>query len=754
MQDIHKKYSLDDPLFTVLDEIPVMVDVLDDQQNMLFWNKECERVTGYRKEEMYSCDDPFGLLYDREYAEKKLNEWDPNQDYKDWEWEFESKSGETKTISWSTFRIQIEGHSYASLCIGNDITERKLAMKKLIESEQKFRILMEQNLFGIVLVDDNNNWVYVNQKLADIMGYTIEEMQSWTVGEANEHVYPQDAKILRSKDTETFPNGLDFRVFNKSGNIRWLRQYSQFYQDRRVKMRLLTIIDVTDEKNIAKKLLDSELKYETLVNLSPNIIFTTDKYGKITFMNNSGLKIINSTLKETIGESFINYISDDDKGAGERAFIDAVADKAEIGLELTTMPPTGGGRVCYYHLMPIFDENDNFNTLIGVGRDITEEKMKKAEELKNRQIESISLLAGGIAHDFNNMLMGILGNVNLLQLENEDREETLDFLQNIESITLKAAKLTQQLLTFSKGGAPIKCPESIADIIKESVSFVMRGSKSKVYYEIDENLPYVHVDADQISQVFNNLILNSLQAMPTGGIIRIRVSQKSKAIDGCPLIDQNECIEIEVEDNGKGIPFELQDKVFDPYFTTKPEGNGLGLTTCLSIIQRHDGFITFKSKPDYGTTFTIYLPVTEREPEHHENSTSPVDKELAGKVLVVEDNEDLIVLLKSILDSLNLDPTIVKDGQNAMQELQLAEDSENSFDLIITDLTIPGGMGGKELVQNVRKSNSEIPIIVSSGYSNDPILAEYERYGFTDLLKKPYTLKEMKKTLSQYLKID
>jgi CheY-like chemotaxis protein len=374
------------------------------------------------------------------------------------------------------------------------------------------------------------------------------------------------------------------------------------------------------------------------------------------------------------------------------------------------------------------------------------------ERLQSQKLDSIGILAGGLAHDFNNILVGILGNINLIQLSEDNlSSEILEMLDDISEATNKATNLTRQLLTFSKGGEPIKKAEDIKKLIKFSIKLVMSGSKSICEFLPHDDVPPVNVDAGQIQQIINNLLLNADQAMETGGIIKIALSQiRIKELDKKFMLKPGSYIKISISDQGKGIPLHVQEKIFTPYFSTKSKGTGLGLATAYSIIKKHDGKISFFSIVDVGTTFNIFLPVSTHAVEIDKKE---IDILLSkrGKILVLDDDFTVLKLIRKMLLILNQEVDIATDGSSVLQQYEYALQRNDPYDIVIMDLTIPGGMGGKDTIEALLKVDPNVKAIVSSGYSTDPVMANFSKYKFKGLLAKPFTLNEVKLMLSKWL---
>lgn len=383
-------------------------------------------------------------------------------------------------------------------------------------------------------------------------------------------------------------------------------------------------------------------------------------------------------------------------------------------------------------------------------REIVERKRAEDELLKLAKLESVGVLAGGIAHDFNNILTAIQGNVSLAKLASKPRDKVYKWLDEAENASTRAKDLTQQLLTFSRGGEPVRKATRIAGIVKDSCEFAVRGSSVRCEFSVPGDVWTVNADEGQISQVVSNLIINAHQAMPQGGVIDVRGEHSTIGNeDGLPM-PAGDYVRISVEDRGCGIPEEHLSKVFDPYFTTKEQGSGLGLATSYSIIKKHDGLITVNSAQGRGTTFYVYLPRSYEE----ETATEASKMKLVtgrAKILLMDDEETIGDLAKEMLSLLGYEVDVTTEGSQAVELYRKAWKTSDPYDLLILDLTVPGGMGGKEVVEILGKSDPNIRAIVSSGYSNDPIMANYRKHGFTGVVAKPYTVQELSGAVNQAL---
>jgi len=373
--------------------------------------------------------------------------------------------------------------------------------------------------------------------------------------------------------------------------------------------------------------------------------------------------------------------------------------------------------------------------------DITDRKRMEKEMLRAQKLESLGVLAGGIAHDFNNLLTGILGNISLARMHLDPGGKAYERLEGAEKASERARDLTQQLLTFSKGGAPVRKTASITQLIMDSAGFVLRGSNVRCDFSLADDLWPVSVDQGQISRVINNLVINACQSMPDGGTINV-CGENYTTLPGDLLpLKEGRCVRISISDQGMGISEENLQKIFDPYFTTKQKGSGLGLATVYSILKNHDGYVEVESKEGTGTVFTIYLPASENVPEvemKSEEKKMPVPG--MGRILVMDDDEMIREIASEILHYLGYDVVVCGDGSEAVDLYRVAKESEKPFNAVIMDLTVAGGMGGREAMVKLLEIDPQVKGIVSSGYSNDPILARYRDYGFCAVMAKPYNV--------------
>ena len=395
---------------------------------------------------------------------------------------------------------------------------------------------------------------------------------------------------------------------------------------------------------------------------------------------------------------------------------------------------------------PIFDDAGEIVMVAEYIRNITE-KVRMEEELrKAHKLESLGVLAGGIAHDFNNLLTGILGNISMAKVITDPANKVHKRLDEAEKAVWRARDLTQQLMTFSKGGSPVKKTASIKQIVMDSASFVLRGSNVRCDFKVKGDIWPVEVDEGQISQVINNLIINADQSMVDGGVIEVGIENFNADQENEYPLKEGRYVRISVKDRGVGIPEEHLHRIFDPYFTTKQKGSGLGLATVYSIIKNHDGHIRVESQQSVGTVFDVFIPASKNTIPYTLNGSAP-PLSGSGRILVMDDDEIIREVASEILEHLGYEPEVCSDGKEAIRIYQEALAGNTPFSAVIMDLTIPGGMGGREAIKKLREIDNGVVGIVSSGYCNDPILADYSRFGFSGIVEKPYSMEKLGKVL-------
>jgi two-component system, cell cycle sensor histidine kinase and response regulator CckA len=506
---------------------------------------------------------------------------------------------------------------------------------------------------------------------------------------------------------------------------------------------------ILDKRQQAEEsLLESEEKYRLLVSKMPALVFKGHADWAVDFFDDK-IEALTGYRKAEFDSRRLKWsevIRSEDLSSAKDAFIQALRTNQSYVREYRITVKDGGTLWIQEKGQIIRHQDGKIDYVSGVFFDITERKIFAEERLIFSKMESLGVLAGGIAHDFNNILTVILGNINLAMLDLPVDSGGQEILTEAEKACFQAQNLARQLLTFAKGGAPIKEFVAIEPLIRESVTFACRGSAVRGEFTLPDNLWALEVDPGQINQVFQNLIINAIQAMPGGGTIMIQAENLVLPAESDLPLSPGRYVKISLQDQGGGMPAGYLAKIFDPYFTTKQKGSGLGLATSYFIIKNHHGHIAVESKLGVGTTFTVYLPAVDRKiiPPPEVNMKLFSGK---GKILVMDDEDLVREVVGKMVVYLGYEVDLARDGQEAINIFTEAQRSGQPFDAVILDLTVPGGMGGKETMENMLKIDPQVKAIASSGYSDDPVMAEFYKYGFSAIIPKPYRVMEAGKVL-------
>lgn len=528
---------------------------------------------------------------------------------------------------------------------------------------------------------------------------------------------------------------------------------------------LVMLRDITSKRAAKLELKREKESLSVTLDSIADAVIATDQSGAIERMNQEASRLTGVSAEDAVGKSLNEVLRLRNPESGElikdpiekllsRDYADIYA-KEGLPLERTGEKDP---LLVTAETRRVLDDAGGNHGCVTVLRDITKQKKAEEELFKNEKLNSISLLASGIAHDFNNMLTAILGNISVVRMNIDENDVNAPKLQAAETAALQARSLTQQLLTFTKGGAPTLEVTTIDQLVEESAQFILRGSNVKCDVRKDDALWPVDADRGQISQVVNNLIINADQAMPEGGTISIKLRNLRMRHAEVPALKAGEYVCIEVADQGIGISPENLKRIFDPYFTTKKEGNGLGLASSYSIIRSHKGAMTVQSKVGKGTTFCVYLPKSQKtveveapaEKKSPEKPSTDIHKG-KGRILVMDDMEAMMMVAGEILNALGYEVEFTTNGEEAIEAYKKAKESGNPFDAAVFDLTVPGGMGGEEASNILIEYDPELIAIASSGYTTSNVMSDYENSAFKAVVPKPYRIKEMSDALHRVL---
>ncbi len=474
----------------------------------------------------------------------------------------------------------------------------------------------------------------------------------------------------------------------------------------------------------------------SFTQISPNPVIETDLSGKITYYNEAATR----TLRDITRCQEVAIFLPPDMDEILQAFRDGRGDQVNREIRINEA---------------YFEENIHFarqfETVRIYAADITEREKMHEELLKAQKLESLGVMAGGIAHGFNNILTAILGNLSLARMQINPSHDIARRLGECEKAAVQASELAQQLLTFSSGGEPVKKIIDPAPLIRKAASFVLRGTNVRCVIELAESLWCLEADGGQFNQVLQNLLINAMQAMPGGGEVTVRAENELLEEDNPHQLASGHYLKVSIEDNGCGIAPEDLTRIFDPYFTTKPQGTGLGLSAVYSIIRKHGGKVEVSSAGGKGSCFSVHMPARpESRPEE-----DIFDKRAAAgesfRVLIMDDEEFVREIAVEIMEFIGYEVESCADGNEAVRLYEAARERNTPFNAVILDLTVPGGMGGKETAEQLLRIDPEAVLVVSSGYSNDPVVANFRQYGFSGVINKPFDAETLMRELERLM---
>ncbi len=499
-----------------------------------------------------------------------------------------------------------------------------------------------------------------------------------------------------------------------------------------------------------RALQESERKYKTLVETTATGFVIMDGQGCVIDANAEYVRMSGyGTLEEIRGRSVAEWTAVHDRARNTEAVVNCM--RCGFVRDLQIDYAHADGTMVPALINATVTEVEGEPRIISLVRDMSDRKRLEAELLRSEKLRSVGVLAGGIAHDFNNILTAILGNISLLQASFAADDAASEHLDEVEKASQRARELTRQLLTFSRGGDPVRKPFHPEPLIHESATLALRGRASACEFKIASDLALVDGDEGQIGQVIRNLVINASQAMNGGGTVRVSAEMRDIRNEEKHGLRTGRYVVLAIADNGGGIPEEHRLRIFDPYFTTKRDGRGLGLAVSHSVVSNHRGAIAVDSHVGHGSVFTVYLPAAEGDAALPRVDTAEIVRG-HGRVLIMDDEESVRQIAGKIVEALGYEADFARDGREAIDSWREARAEGRPFDVAIMDLTVPGGMGGREAMGALLALDPEAKAVVSSGYCQDPVMANYRDYGFRDVLAKPYSVLDVSRALSALLR--
>jgi two-component system, cell cycle sensor histidine kinase and response regulator CckA len=731
--------------------------VIDKVANTSFVNACMAEMLGYTSEEMigsplFSFMDKKAVTIAEQMIARRQKGIKESHDF-----EFVKKDGKRIWTSLGASPLFDKDGNYAGAIAGvQDITQRKRMERELAESETRYRELLELESDAVFLIDNETGGILeVNNAAIALYGYSREELLAKKNSDLSAE--PEKTKEI-TRQTAAYSNRIvqvPIRYHRKKdGTVFPIEITGRFFMHHGKPVHIAAIRDIIERKQNEEALYSSQNMLQVVLDTIPVAVFWKDRDFHYLGGNRTWLDAVGIQSSEAvIGKSDYDLpwekaqadsFRQDDKRVMESG-------SAEYNIVEPYLRADGTHAWARTNKVPLRDADGNVMGVLGTYEDITERKRMEEELYKAQKLESLSLLAGGIAHDFNNLMGGIFGHIDLALASSKDGSVSKYLSAAIGAID-RARNLTGQLLTFAKGGAPIREIGALSPVIRDSSKLALSGSNVSCAYTIQDGLWLCNFDKNQISQVIDNIVINAREAMPMGGAILISAMNISLKANEKGTLHAGNYVKISLHDDGIGIPEDMLPKIFDPFFTTKHRGSGLGLSICHSIVKRHDGWIDVESAPGKGATFHLYLPASV-EASAMAPSGKPVSFHRgSGRILIMDDEELIRQSVGNILTTLGYSVECRRDGKETVAFLTEEIKAGRSFAAILLDLTIPGGMGGKEVAVEIKKLNSEIPLFVTSGYSNDPVMSSPNEYGFTDSICKPFTINDVAAMLNRHMR--
>lgn len=635
----------------------------------------------------------------------------------------------------------------------SSLSARRRESEALRKSEVRFRAIADRVPSIIWQLDATGQPLFINRTWYEYTGSTPEQ---YIQDSGQLYIHPDDWQPLITSLGECIKAGKpwhrEFRLRSRDGNYGWFLGHGVplYSADGSLECFVGQSVEITDLHLAHEALLAEKQRLSVTLHSIGDGVVTTDTNGRVSLLNREGEYLTGWTQGEALGkplEEVFHIVHEFTRLPIEDPVkrVLRTGKTVELANHTVLISRDGRERIIADSAAPIRDSSGSIAGTVLVFRDSTQKEKLAEEMLRSSKLESLGVLAGGIAHDFNNLLATVLGNISMVERYPGDKNGSLTCITEARQACLRAKDLTQQLLTFAKGGVPVKKIASLNEVIIESSRFALHGSSAQIVYDIAPDLYTVMMDSSQISQVLHNIVLNAAQAMPNGGVVRISAHNE-------PNHPSGKMVRLSIADTGTGIKPEHQIKIFDPYFTTKSNGTGLGLASAYSIVKKHEGELTVESIAGHGTTFHILLPAhDEPTAQLTKANSSPDVIPGQGRLLILEDDRMLARMLKAMLTNLGYDPIVAYTGNQAIDIYREAMTSNQPFAGCLFDLTLTGSINGAETLDHIRQIDPDIKALVCSGYSNDQIVADFKKHGFFGMVTKPYAIEDISNAVHRML---
>jgi len=647
--------------------------------------------------------------------------------------------------------------------------ELREAQQSLARSRDDFARLYHQAPVGYATLDPNAMVLQANETLAAMVRREVSSL----VGSAFADCFADgDRAVFHARYRAFFndPSGksMELRLRRSDGEALVARltatralEVVGGTADRAARPLLVVVHDVTEAHRASAALQkEKELLAVTLRGIGDGVI-ATDVMGRVSLMNRAAEELTGWTLDESAGRALTDVLALVDESSrrpSPSAVVQVLASAGAAAVTCRALLLARGGteRVVATVAAPMRGEEGVILGVVLAFRDISEETRLNREIERMAKLDSLGVMAGGIAHDFNNLLTSIAGNMGLAQIHLQDDElaDAVALVTDAERAAIRARGLTRQLLTFAKGGAPVREVVALPPIVAEAAALALSGARSRCQVDAPDGTWAVHADPGQVAQVLHNLLLNADQAMPGGGVVELALRNVDVQPGASELVGPGPYVSIVVTDHGVGILPENRERIFDPFFTTKQRGSGLGLASAYSIVRKHGGRIRVDSVPGEGSVFTIFLPALPQASPRPAAHVEPAIPAKPWRILVMDDEPMIAGVADQVLKKGGHEVTVVDEGEAAIKAWTAARESGRPFDLVILDLTIPGGMGGKEVAARLRLMQPDFRAVATSGYSTDPVMANHSDFGFVARLPKPYSVRDLRAIVAELQSAD